>query len=295
MNEMFYKWIVNLSRKWGMWVFHTYRSIVAFGFFILFPLRVAVSVRFYRVLYPNKNLRYHLWCSWRQYLNFTTIFLDRFLFQESGDISYTSKGWEYFEDALKQKTGGIILMSHMGNWEVAAHLFKEKKGDIPLLLYMGAKHKEQIERIQKESLYQRGIKIVALDQDSDSPFDIIEGVNFLKSGGFVSITGDVIWRKKQRTVSVQFLDHIVNLPETPHVLSLLSGAPLFILFAFRTNYRQYHISVTRHRPIRSASRSDRKEAVRRSIQEYASLLEKAVREHPLQWYHFRPFLGNRLK
>jgi len=185
-------------------------------------------------------------------------------------------------------------MSHIGNWEVAAHLFKEKR-DIPLLLYMGAKHKEQMERIQKESLYQRDIKIIALDQGSDSPFDIIEGVNFLKSGGFVSIAGDVIWHKKQRTVSVQFLDHIVNLPETPHILSLLSGAPLFIFFAFRTNDRQYHFSVTRHRPIRSASCSDRKEAVRRSIQEYASLLEKAVREHPLEWYHFSPFLGNRMK
>lgn len=295
MNEIVYKWIVMLSGKLGPWVFHIYRSIVAVGFFFLFPLRVAASVRFYRVLFPNKQLRYHLWCTWRQYLNFTTIFLDRFFLQEFGGISYTSEGWEYFEDALERKTGGIILMSHMGNWEVAAHLFKEKKQDIPLLLYMGAKHKEQIERIQKESLCHRGIKIIALDQNSDSPFDILEGINFLKSGGFVSITGDVIWHKKQRTVSVRFLDHAVKLPETPHILSLLSGVPLFIFFAFRTSDRQYHFSVTKPRYIRSASRSDRKEAVRRSTQEYASLLEKAVREHPLEWYHFSPFLGKRFK
>ena len=101
MNEIFYKWIVMLSGKLGLWVFHTYSSIVAVGFFFLFPLRVAASVRFYRVLFPDKHLRYHLWCTLRQYLNFTTIFLDRFLLQESGDISYTSEGWEYFEDALK--------------------------------------------------------------------------------------------------------------------------------------------------------------------------------------------------
>ena len=152
-----------------------------------------------------------------------------------------------------------------------------------------------MERIQKESLSQSGIKIIALDQNSDSPFNIIEGINFLKSGGFVSITGDVIWHKKQRTVSVRFLDHAVDLPETPHILSLLSGAPLFIFFAFRTNDRQYHFSVTKPGYIRSASRSDRKEAIRRSTQEYAFLLEKAVREHPLEWYHFSPFLGKRLK
>jgi lauroyl/myristoyl acyltransferase len=295
MNEIFYRWVVMLSGKLGLWVFHTYRSIVAAGFFLLFPFRVVASTRFYRVLFPDKNLPYHLWCTWRQYLNFTTIFLDRFFLHETGDISYTSEGWEYLEAALKKKTGGIILMSHMGNWEVAAHLFKEKKPDIPLLLYMGAKHKEQMERIQKESLSQKGVKIIALDQDSDSPFDIIEGIKFLKSGGFVSITGDVIWHSKQRTISVRFLDHAADLPETPHVLSLLSGAPLFIFFAFRINEGLYHFSVTKPRYIRSASREDRKGAVRKSAQEYAHLLENAVREHPLEWYHFSPFLGKRLK
>jgi len=295
MIEIFYKYALLLSGKLGPWVFHTYSSIVAIGYFFLFPLRVAASVQFYRILFPDKNLRYHLWCTLRQYLNFTTIFLDRFLVQESGNISYTSEGWEYFENALKRKTGGIILMSHIGNWEVAAHRFKEKKQNIPLLLYMGTKHKEQMERIQKQSLSQSGIKIIALNQDSNSPFDIIEGVNLLKSGGFVSITGDVIWHKKQRTVSVRFLDHAVNLPETPHILSLLSGAPLFIFFAFRINNKQYHIITTKPRYIRSTSRSDRKEAIQKSAQEYATLLEKTLRKHPLEWYHFRPFLGKKLK
>jgi len=295
MNELFYKWIVTLSRRLGLWVFHTYTWIVATGFFFLFPSRVAVCVRFYRVLFPDRNLLHHLWCTWRQYHNFTTIFLDRFLLQESGDISYTSEGWEYLEDTLSHKTGGIIVMSHMGNWEVAAHLFKQKKQNIPLLLYMGAKHKERMERIQKESLFHSGIKIIALDQDNNFPYGIIEGINFLKAGGFVSLTGDMLWHNNQRNVSVRFLNHEVKLPETPHILALLSGVPLFIFFAFRAGHRQYHFSVTEPIYIRTASRSDRKEAVRKSAQKYACLLEKALRQHPLEWYHFSPFLGKRLK
>ena len=46
-----------------------------------------------------------------------------------------------------KKTGAILLMSHIGNWELAAQTLN-KKG-LPIMLYLGAKHKEQIEHIQK--------------------------------------------------------------------------------------------------------------------------------------------------
>jgi predicted LPLAT superfamily acyltransferase len=183
----------------------------------------------------------------------------------------------------------------MGNWEIAAHLFVKRKQDIPLLLYMGTKHKEHMEQIQKESLFHSGVKIIAVGQDSDSPYDIIEGINFLKAGGFVSLTGDVVWNKNQRTVAVQLLNHEVQLPETPHILALLAEVPLFIFFAFRTGNKHYSFSVTEPIYIQKALRSDRNVTIRKSAQKYASFLEEALRKHPLEWYHFSSFLGKRLK
>ena len=160
----------------GSWVFSGFAWIVATGYFLFFPLRVITSVRFYRALFPDRSRLYHLTCTWKQFHNFTDVFIDRFLLREFDDLSYTSKGWEHIEQALLKKRGGIILMSHMGNWEVAAHLLKRRKQDIRLLLYMGVKHKEKIERIQKESLSQSNIRIIAVDQHSGSPVDILEGV-----------------------------------------------------------------------------------------------------------------------
>ena len=54
------------------------------------------------------------------------------------------------------KDGGIILMSHVGNWEVAVHLLKKLLPEMDLLLYMGIKNKEQIESIQKNELDRAG-------------------------------------------------------------------------------------------------------------------------------------------
>ena len=64
MRKFLYKSIIFISRKLGLWVFVVYAWIVASGFFLLFPLRVANSVKFYRALYPDRNWLFHLWCSW---------------------------------------------------------------------------------------------------------------------------------------------------------------------------------------------------------------------------------------
>lgn len=295
MKGLFYRAIVILSKIVGPWVLVIFTWIVSTGFFLFFPARVAVSLRFYGALFPDEGWFYHLWCAWRQYHNFSYVFLDRLMVQDIEGISYTSEGWEHLEEATKNGTGGIILMSHMGNWEVAAHLLKQRGHDMDLLLYMGIKEKEQIERIQKESLSLGGIGVLGVARDGGSPFDIIEGISVLRDGGFVSMTGDVIWDEEQRVVPVRFLDHEVNLPEAPHILALISGAPIFTFFSFRTGKKRYHFKISEPRYVRASSRSQRDGATSSSAQEYANLLEMALRQSPLEWYHFEPFLGPKLK
>ena len=295
MVDIFYQWIVFLSKRYGIWVFRTYIWFVATGFFLIFPSGLASSVRFYRALFPKRTLCFHLGCVWRQYHNFSTIFLDRFLMEERVDISYSSEGWEHIENAFKNKTGGIILMSHIGNWEMAAHIFKRKNPDIPVLLYMGVKQKERMERIQKESLSGTGIKIIGVEKQNPSPFDIIEGINFLKKGGMVSLAGDRIWYDGQKKVNVKFIGHEVGLPETPYVFSILSGCPLFVFFAFRTGPRKYHFSINKLDYPRPCSRSERKETVKDLARQYALLLENALYKFPLQWGNFGYFPGQKLE
>jgi predicted LPLAT superfamily acyltransferase len=204
------------------------------------------------------------------------------------DMTYTSEGQEHLEAALGT-TGGIILMSHVGNWDVAAYLLKQKYGKLRLLLYMGIRKKEEIERIQKENLEQSGIRIVAVDQDGGSPFDIMKGIQFLKSGGMVSLTGDVLWKKDQRTVPVKIFGHEVHLPEIPYIFALLAGVPLFIFFAFRIGSKSYHFTASEPIYINAPSRADRSQAIQKSAQIYADLLERVLRQHPFEWYHFDPF------
>jgi predicted LPLAT superfamily acyltransferase len=290
MTRLFYNSITFLSSKWGRWIFLVFAWFVASGYFLFFPRRVGHSTRIYKALYPKRNVLFHLWCTWRQFHNFTHVFLDRYLLQESDDITYTSEGMEHLEHVLAKGQGGILLMSHMGNWEVAAHLLKRKLTNLRLLLYMGARQKEQIEQLQKETIAQSGIRIIAVDEGGGSPLDLVEGIKFIESGGVVSLTGDLVWTKDQRTIPVNFLGQDILLPEAPHLFALLSGAPLFIFFAFRTGRNAYRFTLSEPIYLAAASRDERAGTIRRSAQKYADVLAAALRNHPLQWYHFRPFL-----
>ena len=288
MNSFWYRQLIRFTRLCGSWLFIVVSRIIATGFF-LFSGRVPESRRFYSALYPERGMFYHLWCSFRQYQNFTTIHLDRFLIGQGKSTAFTSTGWARLE-ALIGRQGGILLMSHLGNWEMAATLLKKQRPDLQLLLYMGVKEKEGIERMQKEDLRRSGVTIIGADPEDNSPFSAVEGIRFLRSGGIVSMSGDIVWRSNQRKVRVSFLGHDAYLPEAPFIFALVSGAPLFAFFAFRTAPNSYHFTLSDPITIKSESRQERTMAIAQAAQQYADLLEEALRGHPFEWYHFDRFI-----
>jgi lauroyl/myristoyl acyltransferase len=291
MKKFSYKIAVYFSHRLGVWFFHTFSWFIATGYFFLFPVRVAHSLKFYRALFPERNFFYHLSCVWKQYHNFTNVYTHRFVAQWQDEVEFTKEGWEYLDEAVAKKTGAIIVMSHIGNWELAAQMLQRK--GLPIMLYLGAKHKEQVERIHKDKLAQSGIKIVTTSEKESSPFALLEGINFLREGGLVSMTGDRLWGE-QRSIKVNFLGHEVQLPDTPHLFALMSGAPLMTFFVNQKAPGKYHIVVSKGRKVMAASRQDRAKAVLTSAQDYAGQLEEMVRRHPFEWHHFEPFLGEKI-
>jgi predicted LPLAT superfamily acyltransferase len=288
MNGFWYTLLVRFANLGGSWLFVLVARSIAAGYFV-FSGRVPESRRFYAALFPERGHLYHLWCTFRQYQNFTTIHFDRFLMAKAEPTTFTAEGWENMA-AVSEQQGTILLMSHLGNWEMAATLLKQQKKDLRLLLYMGRKEKEGVERVQKEQLRRSGITIIAADKENSSPFTAVEGIRFLQSGGLVSMAGDIVWRSDQRKVRVTFLGHDAYLPEAPFVFALVSGAPLLVFFVFRTGESSYHFTLSEPIAIQLASRQARPEAIARAAQQYADLLEQSLRRHPFEWYHFDRFI-----
>lgn len=292
MRHFFYTSLTRMAGIFGPWFFALVSRGVAAGYFLLFPVRVRTSVRFYKALFPRRASFFHLYCAWRQFQNFTSVYLDRFLLQTGQNIPYSFSGNDRLREAQKNGNGGILLMSHIGNWEMAAHLLRRAMPDLPMMLLMGQREKDQIERLQKNDLNASGIRVLAVDRETGSPFSLVECLSFLRSGGFVSLSGDTCWQADQHTVPVKFLGRTALLPETPHLLALVSGAPLFIFFSAKKDRAPYHFTISPGIRIQAHTRENRRLAIRKSTQTYADQMAAHLKTTPFEWYHFEPFLEN---
>lgn len=294
MQDAFYRALIFLSKVMGIWFFILTAWIIASGYFVLSPHKIMNSIAFYRSLYPTQSLLYHICCVWKQYHNFIYVFLDRWLIQNDMPVHYTQEGLHYIEELAQKKTGALILMSHLGNWEIGAYLMSRhtmNRSETKLLLFLGVKRYEQIERIQKEDLKKNGINIITAEEHINSPFAILEGFKFIRSGGFVSMAGDRFINKDQDTVSVKFLGHNVLLPETPFAFALIANVPIIIFFTTRSGKQQYHCVAYPPKRVIATTKSERKDAINRAAQEYANILEEMAKRHPHEWYHFETFFN----
>ncbi len=280
--------LVQVASLTGAWFFALVARVIAAGYFLFSPHR-RESVRLYRILFPHRGVPYHLWCTFRQYQNFTTIHFDRFLSHRGHEADYTVEGDEGLQSLIGQ-AGAILLMSHLGNWEMAARLLMRERHDLRLLLYMGVKEKEGVERTQKEELRQAGVTIIGEDRMGGSPFAAVEGIRLLREGGIVSMTGDVVWRSDQRSLPVRVFGHVAYLPEAPFVFALVAGVPIYVFFAFRTGNNRYRLYFSEPIRVETAGKAERQAAITAAAQRYADLLDFALRAHPLEWYHFSRFL-----
>jgi len=288
MKGFWYTFLERITRVVGSWFFVVVSRSIAAGYFLC-SKNMKESRRFYCLLYPEKSRFYHIVCTFRQYQNFTTIHYDRFLVNNGMKTVFQSDGWEKLTSVVQEK-GAILLMSHLGNWEIAAHLLRQKEDQLKLLLYMGVKEKEGVEGLQKEHLQESGIRIIGAPKNGGSPFDAVEGIRSLQGGGVISMTGDILWREDQRGLEVDFLGGKVHVPEAPYIFALVSGAPIFCFFSFRTGKNRYQFSFADPLYISCEKRSERKQVIQQAAQQYADLLEEQLRAHPLEWYHFDRFV-----
>ncbi|MBA4393574.1 MAG: hypothetical protein C0407_08480 [Desulfobacca sp.] len=271
----------------GSWPIRFFAWWIATGYFLFYPSRRRSSLSLYRGIFPDKRIWFYLFCAWRQFHSFAATFGDRIDMGGKRKNSILTQGKEEMLGAVRSGRGGIILMSHLGSFEIAALGFQEV--GLKHLMIMGEKEAKKVARDQRDNLQARGITIQVATGQEDSFLGGLEAITFLREGGIVSLAGDLTWTQQRSFLPVRFFNQEVALTPGPHLLALVSGAPLFILFTFRDKGGRYKVVISPPQEVKVSNRSERKTALQANAQKYADALEEMVRQHPFQWYIFEPF------
>ena len=101
---------------------------------------------------------------------------------------------------------------------------------------------------------------------------------FSKKNGVLGLVSDRLFG--DRGVPVQFLKRPVHFPSGIFRFSEATGAPVVPAFFVRKGFDQYALEVEK-----ALEPSDE----RSFVQNFASLLEKKIRQYPAQWFIFQPY------
>jgi predicted LPLAT superfamily acyltransferase len=193
---------------------------------------------------------------------------------------------QLIEELLRANKGAVILMSHLGNFEICQAL-SESMPHFKLTVLHHTRHAAKF-----NSLLNRHKKpsSITLHQVTDIDMGVAMQLGEkVAAGEFLALSADrVAIDNPDSAVTVDFLGYPAPFPSGPFVLSLALQAPIITLFCIKEGGR-YHIYFETLWRGGGVRRTERKELLTELIRQYAVRLEYYCRKAPLQWYNFYAF------
>jgi len=187
----------------------------------------------------------------------------------SYSFSYLKSLFKPVDPSQVPREGGILLTAHIGNWELMGALFSRLSGGKLSVVAKPMKNK-RVDRLINSIRESWGIKVIPTGK-------VIEIVKELKKGRYVGILLDQRPKVKEGVLTT-FLGRKAYTNKGAAILSIKTGKPAIPAFCFIEDGKYV---IRTYEPIYPEGKS-----VEELTQEYTRAIERAVKEHPEQWFWF---------
>jgi KDO2-lipid IV(A) lauroyltransferase len=187
----------------------------------------------------------------------------------------TIEGEDILQKALANGRGAILLMAHLGNWEIGGSMLRAM--NYPIAVVAMAHNTTATNILVDRLRYDKGIKIFHVDRSLFSSIDIL---HYLRNNGIVAISGDKDFFNNGRPVT--YFGKTVSFPLGPVVMAMNSGADLIPAFVLKQPDGKYFGVLEEAIPL--DLEGDRYEVIDKNLAKTARVFEKYIRAYPDQWY-----------
>lgn len=188
------------------------------------------------------------------------------------------------EQAATDPRGGLLVVSHHGNVDVARALMAPALRD-RLTILVHTRHAENFNRVLRDLAPDAAMRLVQVTEIG--PEMAIALQERVERGEWIAIAGDRIPVSAQgRTVTVPFLGSMAPFSQGPWILAALLGCPVYLLFCRRDRPGQWRLRLEPFADAVSLPRNSRPAALTALAARYAARLEQECRDAPRQWYNF---------
>jgi predicted LPLAT superfamily acyltransferase len=279
-----YKIFVTVLKHSGLSAAYFLLIFVAFYFFLFNPRSFAIIFRFYR-----KRFGYGFFssvaCVYTNYYRFGQVLLDKIAVMAgfNAKFSFTFEGEEYLKRMVEEKTGGLLISAHIGNFEMAGYMLERLKTNVSVIMF-DAEH----ERIKEylSGVTTRNFKIIVIKDDNSHIYEIN---NAFREKQIVCIHGDR-FLKSSKKMSTEFLGEEAFFPTGPFYMAMKFNIPVSFVFAMKENNKSYHFYASPPQFYQQEGlQKKRDQTILTIIKGYICEMEKIIRRYPTQWFNYFNF------
>lgn len=242
--------------------------------------RAAVNANL-KVIFPQKSDRQIRRIRLEMSRNFAKYLVDFFRFsklnREYIRRNVRIENLDYVDSAMRRGKGVILLTAHLGNWELGGVVFSQL--GYPLWA-VALPHKDK--RVNDFFNHQReskGLKVIQLGRA------VRHCMRILKDKQIIALVGDRDFN--ERGTVLDFFGKPAFFPEGPAAFALNTGASIIPGYMVRNPDDSFTLRF--EKPLEFSASQDKKEDIRRMINNYKTIIEGWIRCFPEQWYMFRRF------
>lgn len=196
-------------------------------------------------------------------------------------FTFNFDGEENLLKIADMKKGGILLSAHIGNWDVAGHLFKRLKTPINIVLY-DAEH-EQIKKYLEGITGKPNMNIIVIKKDDLNHIYAISDA--FARNELVCMHADR-FLPGNKTVTTNFLGQDAKFPKGPFLLAATFKVPVSYVFAVKENNMHYHLFAS---TIKDYSHLSKEELIPHMLNDYSAEMEIKLKKYPEQWFNYFNF------
>lgn len=249
--------------------------------YLLFDrMAVRASLSYIRRRFPDHGWWRQRWDVYRLFISQGVTLIDRaYLLHGGPGLQSHLIGMEKMDNVLASGQGFVLLMAHLGSWQVVMTALA--KFNRKVYLVMRPEDNPAVAENLKLSNNEGNISIISPEGALGGVVEIMEA---LKSGGIVSIMGDRSYSFS--SVEVRFLGDPARFSCGAFHIAAMARCPVVALLAAKTAVYQYEVNVAGIFHPHYQGRTKKQEQLQEWVQTFAGVMEEYVRKYPYQCFLF---------
>ncbi len=280
-----YKIFVFFIKYFGISFAYFFLKLVAIYFLFFSPKAYKAIFFYFNTIQKYSKLR-SFYSAYQNFCMLGKAIVDKItiLSGSSNKFTYNFDGEHYLQSLVENKTGGILVNAHIGNWEIAGQLLERLNTRVNILMY-DAEH-QKIKQYLSNVLEQKNVGFIII-KDDISHLEQIR--NALLNKEIIAIAGDR-YMPGNRTISCNFMGKEAEFPVSPFYIAGKYNVPVVNVFAMKETNTHYHFFATPPRMIENFGNLKTRDAtMTNAVHEFVSDLEKMLKRYPLQWFNYYNF------